>query len=276
MGYDSITGLGHNVPLLIIESMSTNTNNSTLIERLFSVGAHFGFKKSRRHPTVMPYLFGTKEGNDIFNLEKTAQLLNKATELLQEAGANGKTVLFVGTKTEVVDMVKKSAEKVSMPYVVNRWIGGMLSNFSEVKKRINRLAELESGVTSGELERKYTKKERMVLSREATKLDHNFKGISNLVKLPDLLVVVDPRHDHIAVKEARAMKVPVIGIMSSDCDVTKVTYPVLVNDSLRGSVSLVLEEMTKALATGQANYVPKPATARTETRPRTRATAPRA
>ncbi len=251
--------------------MSTHTNNSSLIERLFNVGAHFGFKKSRRHPTVTPFLYGTKEGNDIFDLEKTSDLIAKATEVIKEAGLSGKTVVFVGTKTEVVDIVTKAAERVAMPYVVNRWIGGMLTNFSEIKKRINRLEELQTGTASGELERKYTKKERMVLSREATKLDHNFKGISKLSRIPDLMVVVDPRHDNIAVKEARNMKVPIIGIMSSDCDVSLVNYPVLVNDSLKGSVTTVLEELTSALATGQSAYVPKPATPRTmDARPRPR------
>jgi len=254
--------------------MSTHTNNSSLIERLFSVGAHFGFKKSRRHPTVAPYLFGTKEGNDIFDLEKTAALIADAAAVMNEAGLAGKTVLFVGTKTEVVESVRKAAEKVAMPYVVNRWIGGILSNFSEIKKRIHRLEELQSGTASGELERKYTKKERMVLGREATKLDHNFKGISTMTKLPDLMVVVDPRHDHIAVKEARSMKVPVMGIMSSDCDVSVVTHPVLVNDSLQGSVDMILAELTTAFASGRAAYVPKPAAPRTETRVRPRTVRP--
>ncbi|MEZ4195158.1 MAG: 30S ribosomal protein S2 [Candidatus Paceibacterota bacterium] len=163
--------------------MSTNTNNSSLIERLFSVGAHFGFKKSRRHPTVTPYLYGTKEGNDIFDLEKTADLVAKASAVLKEAGMNGKTVLFVGTKEEVVKAVASAAAKVEMPFVVNRWIGGMLTNFSEIRKRINRLEEITSGNESGELERKYTKKERMMLGREATKLEHNFKGISTIIRL---------------------------------------------------------------------------------------------
>jgi small subunit ribosomal protein S2 len=249
--------------------MSTHTNNSSLIERLFNVGAHFGFKKSRRHPTVTPYLYGTKEGNDIFDLEKTAALIASAKEVVKEAGMNGKTVLFVGTKTEVIDLVKKAAEKASMPYVVNRWIGGMLSNFGEMKKRISRLEELESGSASGELERKYTKKERMMLSREATKLAHNFKGVSTLAKLPDIMVVVDPRHDHIAVKEARDMKVPVIGIMSSDCNVSLVEYPVLVNDALTGSVGAVLDELTTAFDEGVKQYTPKAAAPRTESRPRT-------
>ncbi len=267
----SITELKRRALFCLVFIMSTHTNNSSLIERLFNVGAHFGFKKSRRHPTVTPYLFGTKEGNDIFDLEKTAALIGAAKTVLTEAGANGKTVLFVGTKTEVIDVVTKAADKVTMPFVVNRWIGGMLSNFSEIKKRIVRLEELESGVASGELERKYTKKERMMLGREATKLAHNFKGISSLSRLPDFMVVVDPRHDHIAVKEARDMKVPVIGIMSSDCNVALVDHPVLVNDALTASVSAVLDELTTAFAEGAAAYVPKPAAPRTDVRPRSRA-----
>ena len=254
--------------------MSTQTNNSTLIERLFNAGAHFGFKKSRRHPSVIPFLFGTKEGNDIFDLEQTATLIDNAKKALNEAGMNGKTVLFVGTKDEVSKSVLASAEKVEMLYVVNRWIGGMLTNLPEIKKRTSRLAQLTNEKESGELERKYTKKERLMISREVDKLNFNFKGISTLTKAPDLMVVVDPRYDHIAVKEARQMNVPIVGIMSSDCDVSDVKYPVLVNDTLQDSVKIVLEELVTAFAEGKAKYVPKtvakPATStRTETRTRT-------
>jgi small subunit ribosomal protein S2 len=251
-------------------TMSTNTNHSSLIERLFKVGAHFGFKKSRRHPTVTPYLYGTKDGNDIFDLEKSAVLLDAAKQVITEAGMNGKVVLFVGTKVEVVKLVKAAALKVEMPYVVNRWIGGMMTNFSEIKKRLARLAELSQGQESGELERKYTKKERLVLSREADKLQVNFMGISQITKTPDLLVVVDPRHDHIAIKEAHDMKVPIIAIMSSDCDVSKVTYPILVNDALQGSVGAILDDLVAALQSGKAAYSPKPVTARpTDSKPTT-------
>ncbi len=237
--------------------MSTQTNNQTLIERLFGVGAHFGFKKSRRHPSVTPYLFGTKEGSDIFNLEQTSVLISDSKTLLKEAASNGKTILFVGTKTEIVDLVKASAVKVEMPYVVNRWIGGMMTNLPEIKKRIMRMEELVREEASGELERKYTKKERLLLSRELAKLNHNFFGISKITKTPDFIVVVDPRHDSIAVKEATQLKIPIIGIMSSDCNVAEVTYPVLVNDALQGSVKLVLDELTSAIAEGKSTYVPK-------------------
>jgi small subunit ribosomal protein S2 len=239
-----------------------STTNSTLIQRLFNAGAHFGFKKSRRHPTVVPYLFTTKEGVDIFDLEKTAASVESVKELLKQAGLAGKTVLFVGTKDESSKLIKKVAEQVDAPYVSNRWIGGMLTNFSEIKKRINRLEALTHESTSGELERKYTKKERVMIGREMDKLAFNFGGIAKITKTPDFLLVVDPRHDHIAVTEAKVRNVPVIAIMSSDCDAAKIDYPIVVNDSLQTSVSLILEELSAAYKEGAGAYVPRPAAPR--------------
>ncbi len=256
--------------------MSTKSTN--LIERLFASGAHFGFKKSRRHPTVTPYLFAAKDGSDIFDLEQTADLISNAASVLEEAGKNGKTVLFVSTKDEAARLVKDAAEKVGQPYVVNRWIGGMLTNFSEIKKRIYRLESLIAEKESGELERKYTKKERVLINREVDKLQFNFGGIKTCTKIADIMVVVDPRHDSIAVSEARDMGLPVIAIMSSDCDASKITYPIVVNDALQASVSTVLGELVTAYQNGKAAYVPRPVAPRstsTEGRParRPRATA---
>lgn len=245
--------------------------DKTFIERLFQAGSHFGFKKSRRHPTVTPYLYTTKDGNDIFDLEKTADLLSTAKETLTEAGKLGKTVLFVGTKDEATKLVKAAAEKAESPYVVNRWIGGMLTNFSEIKKRINRLEALTHEKESGELERKYTKKERVVIGREADKLTFNFFGISKMQKMPDIMLVVDPRHDHIAVTEAHEKNIPVMAIMGSDCNAAGIAYPVIANDSLQSSVSLLLEELTTAYNTGRAAFTPKPVEARRPARPRTSA-----
>jgi small subunit ribosomal protein S2 len=245
-----------------------STTNSTLIQRLFNAGAHFGFKKSRRHPTVVPYLFTTKEGVDIFDLEKTAVTIEEVKELLKQAGLMGKTVLFVGTKDESVSIVKKAAESAGAPYVVNRWIGGMLTNMTEVKKRINRLEALTHESESGELERKYTKKERVMIGREMDKLVFNFGGIAAMQKAPDYVLVVDPRHDHIAVTEAKSRRVPVIAIMSSDCDASQIDYPVVVNDSLQSSVSLVLDELAGAYKEGVSAYTPRPVVPRETTAPR--------
>jgi len=248
--------------------MSTPTTQ-TLIERLFSAGAHFGFKKSRRHPTVTPYLFASKDGNDIFDLEVTAGLVETAANFLEEAGKNGKTVVFVGTKDEVSRIVKDMAEKVSMPYVTNRWIGGMFTNFSEIKKRILRLESLTQEQESGELERKYTKKERVLINREMDKLEFNFGGIKTLTRPADIMLVVDPRHDSIAVSEARDLGIPVIALLSSDCNVSQIKYPVVVNDALQSSVALVLHELVVALETGKSAFVPRVVAPRATTTPRT-------
>ena len=134
----------------------------------------------------------------------------------------------------------------------------MLTNFSEIKKRINRLETLTNEKESGELERKYVKKERVVIGREADKLSFNFFGISKLTKLPDLMVVIDPRHDSIAVSEATEKKIPVIALMGSDCDSSNIKYPVFANDSLQTSVTLFIEELGAAYAEGKAAFVPKP------------------
>ncbi len=238
--------------------MATDTKNSekSLIERLFSVGAHFGFTKSRRHPTATPFIFGNKQGTDIIDLEKTSASLDIAKAVLTEAGKNGKTILFVGTKEEVVTTVKAQAESIEMPYVVNRWVGGMLTNFSEIKKRIQRLNDLIAQGESGELERKYTKKERVIIGRELAKLTHNFTGIQKMDRAPFAMIVVDPRHDSIAVLEGRELNIPIIGITSSDTNLRLIDYPIVVNDALQASVALILSELVKAYTEGKSEYVP--------------------
>ncbi len=243
-------------------------STQTLIERLFAAGAHFGFSKSRRHPSTSPFIFGTKQGNDIFDLEQTAELINTAKAVMEEAGKNGKTVLFVGTKNETSVLVKAAADAISMPFVVNRWIGGMLTNFAQIRKRFDRLKSLQAEKESGELDRKYTKKERVIIGREIDKLTFNFGGMFNLERVPDMIVIVDPRHDHIAATEASFAKVPVIGIMSSDSNIKQVTHPVLVNDALQSSVELVLRELTTSYAEGKKAYVAPARPARIERRPR--------
>ena len=233
-------------------------SEKTLIDRLFEAGSHFGFQKSRRHPTVKPYIFGAKQGTDIFDLEKTAALVEAAKAILTEAGKAGKVVLFVGTKNEAAKVVKEMAEKAEMPMVVNRWIGGMITNFTEIKRRIARLEDLIAQGESGELERKYTKKERVLIKRELDKLMFNFGGLRTLKKAPDMLVIVDPRHDEIAATEARDMNIPIIGIMSSDSNLKDVTTPVVVNDALQSSVRLVLGELVDAYLDGRKEYTPPP------------------
>lgn len=234
------------------------TGGATLIEKLFKAGAHFGFTRSRRHPTVTPYIFGSKQGTDIIDLEKTSELIARASTIVSEAAKAGKTVLFVGTKEEITTIVRDAAEKVEMPFVVNRWIGGMLTNFPEIRKRIHRLTDLLAQGVSGELERKYTKKERVIIGREIEKLNFNFAGIKAMERIPGLMIIVDPRHDSIALLEAKGLNIPVIGITSSDTNLKEINYPIVANDALQTSVRTILAELTDAYTRGKAEFVPAP------------------
>lgn len=244
-------------------------SDKNLVSRLFEAGSHFGFKKARRHPTMASYLYTTKEGSDVIDLAKTSESLIAAKATLLEAGKLGKTVLFVGTKDEATKIVKAAAEKAETPYVTNRWIGGMITNFTEMKKRINRLETLTNEKTTGELDRKYTKKERVVIGREAAKLEFNFFGISKMTKLPDMLLVVDPRHDHIAVTEAAEKNIPVMALTSTDGDMRMITYPVVANDALQSSIALIVNELVDAYIEGKSAYTPVDKPTASTTRRRT-------
>jgi small subunit ribosomal protein S2 len=255
-----------------VTNTEKQTDGKTLIERLFNVGAHFGFAKSRRHPSTAQYIFGNKQGTDIIDLEKTIALLDTAKAVMHEAGKNGKTVLFVGTKKEITVAVERAAKSIEMPFVVNRWVGGMLTNFTEIKKRIQRLNDLTAQGISGELERKYTKKERVMIGRELAKLTVNFSGIQKMDRHPHLMLVVDTRHDSIAVSEARELKIPTIAIANSDTNIHLINHPIIANDGLQLSVALILEELTTAYEAGKAEFVPavKPVAKREEVRSRNR------
>lgn len=244
---------------------------TTLIQKLYKAGSHFGFSKSRRHPSVKPYIFGTKDGVDMFDLAEAERLAKEAADIMRAWGEAGKVVLFVSTKEEVSDIVRAAAARAGMPFVTNRWIGGTLTNFSEVKKRLARLAMLKEQQASGELERKYTKKERVMLGREAAKLEYNFGGIAALDRAPDAMFVVDPRHDVVAVTEALVAGIPVVAVANSDCDLSSITYPVVGNDAHRESVMTLTSGLVDAFIDGRSRYVPKapaprtPRGARTET-----------
>lgn len=235
-----------------MEQTTSNTKErESLIERLFRAGAHYGFSKSRRHPTAAPYLFGLKQGTDIFDLEKTSALLADAAAYLAEIARSDKQVLFVGTKDEVKKAVEERAKRQNQPHAANRWIGGMLTNFPQIQKRVAHLADLRAQKESGELERKYTKKELVVIGREMEKLIFNFGGITGMDRLPGALVIVDPRHEATAVREANDMNIPVIAIMSSDCDARGITKPVYANDAHQKSVEFVLDELVAGYESGR-------------------------
>lgn len=217
---------------------------------MFEAGAHFGYAKSRRHPSTKPFIFGAKEGVEIIDLEKTADMLDVAKQFAYETAKNGGQILFVGTKNETASYVKDSAMVVDMPYVSNRWIGGTLTNFSEIQKRVKRLETLEEEKEKG-LFAKYTKKERLLIDRELEKLEGRFGGITNMKSRPAAVFVVDSKEEENAVNEAIIENVPVISVSNSDCDITSINYPILANDSSVKSVRFFVDEIVEAIKEGQ-------------------------
>jgi small subunit ribosomal protein S2 len=220
-----------------------------VIEAMFNVGAHFGYSRARRHASVKPFLFGAKNGVDIIALSITITMLDAAKARITELGKAGKVVLFVGTKQEVRDSVGAVAQSLNMPYVNERWVGGILTNWGEIKKRTARLKELTEKFAKGELSQ-YTKKERLMFEREMATLNREFGGIVNLEGSPTAMVIVDPREEHIAVKEAKKMKIETIALLNTDCNKNEATYPILANDSALKSVTFFLETLRDAYQAG--------------------------
>ncbi len=221
------------------------------VDRLFATGAHFAQLKSRRHPSMKPFIIGTKSRVEIFDLAKTNDQLAEAKAAIAALARDGKTVLFVGGKREVSDIVRDTARRIGAPYVAGRWLGGTISNFVEIKKRIDRLADLSAKRESGELNKLYTKLERIYIDREIDRLSERLDGVRDLAKRPDAMVIVDTRHEAHATREALAAGIPIIGVMSSDCNVRDAAFPIVGNDSSRETVSLVLSELAAAYEMGR-------------------------
>ncbi len=226
-------------------------DNSPVIDEMFKAGAHFGYSKSRRHPSTAKYIFATKNKVDIIDLEKTEELLASAEAFMKSLGATGKQVLMVGVKPEAKATVGRAAAELVMPYVTERWVGGILTNFSEIKKRIARLEDLREQKEKGELE-KYTKKERLLIDREVEKMNTHFGGLVTLKKMPDALLVVDPKREYIAVAEARVMGVPVIALLNTDCDIKNIDHPILGNDASMTSIAYFVDALAEAYRSGLA------------------------
>ncbi len=223
--------------------------NQTLIDSLFKAGAHFGYSRSRRHPSTLKYLFGAKGGVELFDLEKTADLMDKALVFIRSLAADRKTLLLVSGKAESREALSRTAEALNLPYVSGRFIGGTLTNWTEIKKRTDRLLELSTLREKGELA-KFTKLERLLIDREIEELELMFGGLKGMTKTPSAMLVIDPRREKIAVTEARKLKIPVIALLNSDCNADEITYPVAANDATGASVKLFLEKVKEAWEEG--------------------------
>lgn len=221
-------------------------NKELMVEEMFAVGAHFGYSKSKRHPSTKNFIFTNKNGLDIINLEKTSDSIFEAQEKIKEIISKGKKIILVATKHEIKDLIpeisgKNTAEK-NIFYVNNRWIGGTLTNFSEIKKRIFKLIKLIDESETGELE-KYTKKEQLKISKEIEKLKKYYSGLTGIKEKPAALVVVDAKEEEISVKEAQDLNIEVIAICNTDNNIKNIKLPIVANDRSRDTIKYILKEI---------------------------------
>ncbi|HMS30890.1 MAG TPA: 30S ribosomal protein S2 [Candidatus Saccharibacteria bacterium] len=222
------------------------------IKKLLESGAHFGHTTSRWHPKMAPYLHSKRAGNHIIDLTKTVEAVEKALPLITKTVSEGKKVLLVGTKRQAKAIVQQAAEDTGMPFVVNRWVGGMLTNTTTMNGRIKHLQDLENKMASGELANRYNKLEVQRFQEEIELMNHLYGGIKDLQGKPGLVYVTDVVTDHLAVKEAKRLGVPVIGVVDSNSDPSVIDYPIPANDDALKAIQLLLEYVVAAINEGKA------------------------
>jgi small subunit ribosomal protein S2 len=220
------------------------------MKELLEAGVHFGHQTRRWNPKMKRYIFAERNGIYIIDLAKTSRHLDTAYNFVRDAASQGKTIVFVGTKKQAQEIVREEAERCNMYFVNQRWLGGMLTNWPTIAKRIQRLKELETQREDGTFDR-LPKKEVAVLEKEATKLDKLLGGMKGLKQRPDVIFVVDPRKEHIAIKEARKLNVPVVGMVDTNCDPDEVDYVIPSNDDAIRAIKLIIGTMANAVLEGK-------------------------
>lgn len=219
---------------------------------MLEAGAHFGHKTSRWHPKMAPYIHSKRGGNHIIDLTKTVEALEAALGFLTQVASEGKQVLFVSTKRQAKEKVKEIAQATGMPYVTERWLGGMLTNQATMGVRIKRLKDLENRMASGELGAKYSKLEVQRFSEEIEEMNHLYGGIKDMAAKPGAMFVVDILTDINAVREARKLGVPVVALVDTNADPTIVDYPIPSNDDATKTINLILDYVHAAVSAGVA------------------------
>ncbi|MBN1625000.1 MAG: 30S ribosomal protein S2 [Deltaproteobacteria bacterium] len=219
------------------------------MKELLEAGVHFGHQTRRWNPKMKPYIFGSRNGIHIIDLQKTVKLFNEIGEFVTRIVSEGYSVLFVGTKKQAHDAIIEESERCGMYFVVNRWLGGTLTNFQTIKKSIARMKELEAMKLDGTINR-YTKKEVLKMEKELQKLDKNIGGIKDMDELPGAVFIVDPKREHIAVKEVKKIGIPVIAITDTNCDPDDIDYIIPGNDDAIRSIRLLCSKIADACAMG--------------------------
>lgn len=228
------------------------------VKKLLEAGAHFGHKTSRWHPKMAPYIHSKRGGNHIIDLTQTATCLESALQFLEEQTAAGKQVLIVGTKRQSKDIAQALAEKTGMPFVVNRWLGGMLTNQKTISGRVKYLKDLESRMETGELASKYNKLELQRYQEEIDDMNRLYGGIKNMAAKPNALFAFDVLHDANAVREAQRLNIPVVALVDTNTDPTGITYPIPCNDDAIKALQVVADYVEAALTTGKGKQKQTP------------------
>ncbi len=221
-------------------------------KQLLEAGVHFGHQTKRWNPKMAEYIFQSRNGIHIIDLQKTIKQLEKAVDLVHEVVANDGKILFVGTKKQAQEVIKEAAEKTEMYYVTNRWLGGMLTNFKTIRKSVARLNKLQS-MEEDNVYELLPKKEVLQLEKERSKLEKNLGGIKEMWKIPDLIFLIDPSEDHTAVAEANKLGIPVIALIDTNCDPTPIDIPIPGNDDAIRSIKLITDIIAEAVIEGKAS-----------------------
>jgi small subunit ribosomal protein S2 len=221
------------------------------IRELLEAGVHFGHQTRRWNPKMKEFIFGERNGIYIIDLQKTHQNLNRALQFAHDLAAQGRTVLFVGTKRQAQEAITAEAQRCSMPFVTERWLGGLLTNFITVRRSLERIREIEMVIADSSRREGMTKKEVARLDKERAKLEKNLSGVRNMKAIPDAIFVIDTRKESIAVKEARKLKIPVIGVVDTNCDPDEVDYVVPGNDDALRAIRLFAGRMADAVIEGR-------------------------
>ena len=226
-------------------------NNTSLQQQLLEAGVHFGHLRKKWNPKMLPYIFAEKKGIHIIDLNKTTEALQEAASALKQIAKSGKKVMFVGTKKQAKEIVTECAVKVNMPFVTERWLGGMLTNFNTVRKSVKQMQSIEKMLNDGTFD-SITKKERLTLSREKDKKEKVLGGIAQLGRVPAALFIVDIGHEHIALAEAKRLGITTFGMVDTNCDPNKVDFAIPSNDDATKSIAIIVNYVTAAIAEGLA------------------------
>ena len=229
------------------------------MKQLLEAGVHFGHQTRRWDPKMAEYIFQARNGIHVIDLQKTSKKLDEAYSFMKEQAEEGKTFLFVGTKKQAQECMKEAAEKSGMYYVNQRWLGGMLTNFGTIRKRVERLNELEKMQEDGTFD-VLPKKEVILLKKEMEKLEKNLGGIKDMTEIPGVMFVVDPKKERIAILEAKKLGIPVVGIVDTNCNPEDLDYPIPGNDDAIRAVKLIADVMANAVIEGKQGESFEPAT----------------